>query len=309
MIVAVHSLKQVRYRSVAIALMLTFASVACKPTISAETAAKAAEPAPVAQNASAVVPAVSAPGSATSSATSSAFVEPAIKSVLPEGMAYASLRKTLLDAGWLPLRDPMCWENVGGEAAVCYQLPEVESCSGDGRCAMRFANEKDGATVRVTTYGDYRRWNRSGEESAFPVKSVSFAPVATVSASPACPARQFDAFLKAFASDRAVQRGFTAALVRVAEIGGGEDGDDAVPVYMQGADYAGFNVEHSGGAFHFVNEKGNKDASALELKIEERDQGVRGVEYRYGMSEGNSYIFEEIEGCWYLTEDPQPPSP
>ncbi len=296
-----HLAKRMRCRYAALALALILGASACKSNTQPEGPAKTPVPAQV------------EPTPASEPAEAAALAEPAIKSALAAEMPYATLRKTLLNAGWLPLRDPLCWENVGGSADVCYRLPEVEGCSGDGRCTMRFASEKDGAILRVTTYGDYRRWNRRGEETALSVKSFSFAPVksvaATTSAAPACPARDFDAFLKAFASDPAVERSFTAPLVSVAEIGGGDDGDDAVPVYMLGADYIGFNVEYSDNAFHFVSDKGQRDSSALELKVDERDRDVYGVRYLYGMSEGNSYTFESADGCWYLTEDPEPPSP
>ncbi|MGO7888913.1 hypothetical protein ACC740_39235, partial [Rhizobium ruizarguesonis] len=76
------------------------------------------------------------------------------------------LRKQLLGAGWLPLRDPMCRENVGGTAEVCFVLPEVESCSGDGYCKMHYANAAENRRISVTTYGPYGKWNVPGEESA-----------------------------------------------------------------------------------------------------------------------------------------------
>jgi hypothetical protein len=308
-IVAVHSSKQVRYRCVAIALALMFASVGCKPSVPSETAAKTAEPASAAQTAPTSGPAASD----VAAAKSAAFVEPAIKSVLAVDMPYASLRRTLLDAGWLPLRDPMCWENVGGEARVCGELPEVESCSGDGRCAMNFANAKEGAKVRVTTYGDYGRWNAPGEESALLVKSFSFSAVNShmeaKHAAIACPSRDFDTFLKSFASDNAVERRFTAPLVTVSELYSTDDGDLSRMVYVEAQNYDDFNVDHRGDAFHFVDAEGKSDTAALKLSIQPKGEKARDVRYLYGMSEGNSYRFEEQSDCWYLTQDPEPPSP
>jgi hypothetical protein len=300
-----HPTKRTRYRSEVLALALILALVACKPNAQPEAAAKVSAPAAAQMEPTAV-------------AAPAAFVEPAIKSVLLVDMPYAGLRKTLLDAGWLPLRDPMCWENVGGEARVCSELPEVESCSGDGRCAMNFASEKDGAKVRVTTYGDYGRWNTPGEESALLVKSVSFSPVKAALAaadpsaapvSPRCPSRDFDAFLKAFATDPVVERRFTAPLVAVSELYSTDDGDLSRLVYVDGASYDDFNVAFAGDAFHFVDAEGKTDAAPLKLSVEAETEKVRKVRYLYGMSEGNSYRFEEQGDCWYLTEDPEPPSP
>jgi hypothetical protein len=266
--------------------------------------AQAAQPAPP--------PASATPAAASPSAAPEERLEPALRKLLAtKELPYATLRKALLDGAWLPLRDPMCWDNIGGQAEVCYTLPEVHSCSGDGYCVMHFAERERGLNIRVKTYGDYRRWGRAGEESALLIDSasVSAVPAPAADKAPACPARDFDAFLKAFASDAAVKARYTAPLVRVAEIGGGEDGDDTVPVLVAGESYKDFNVEYAGNAFHYVDAEGKRDGSALEMKIEEVAKGVRDVSYQYGMSEGNSYRFEDAGDCWYLKEDPQPPSP
>ena len=86
-------------------------------------------------------------------------------------MPYADLRKRLTDAGWVPVQDPMCRENVGGEARVCSELLEVESCSGDGHCVMHFANAAESTRISISTYGPSDRWNVPGEEGAFAVTS------------------------------------------------------------------------------------------------------------------------------------------
>jgi hypothetical protein len=305
----VRDVKRMRYRHLAVALALVAVSAACKPNAQPE-AAKAQTPQPA--------PAEAQTAEAPDAPTAATFAELAVKLALKTEMPYATLRKNLLDAGWLPLRDPMCWENVGGEARVCGDLPEVESCSGDGRCAMSFASEKDGAKIRVTTYGDYRRWNTPGEESSVAVKSFSFLPANAANAeadpaakavSPACPARDFDRFLKAFASNPDLERRYTAPLVTVSELYSGEDGDFPRQVYVIGSGYDGFNVEFRDGAFHYVDAEGKADASPLKLSVEPEGEKIRKVRYSYGMSEGNSYRFEEQGDCWYLTEDPEPPSP
>lgn len=270
---------------------------ACKPTSSATApASPTTDPAPTT--------AAAAPASVPVEAG------PAIETGFSEGMPYATLRGRLLQAGWLPLRDPACRENVGGEATVCFELPEVESCSGDGYCNMGFANAAAGKRMVVTTYGPYERWNTPGEEAALAVRSWDVSVLGTApAAAPACPSPEFDAFLKAFATDAQIRRAFTAPVVKVAELGGGEDGGETVPVYVDGAHYAGFNVVHDGKAFHFVDGEGATDPAALPLEIQARGADAREVRYRYGMSEGNSYRFERKDGCWRLTEDPEPPSP
>ena len=47
----------------------------------------------------------------------------------------------------------------------------------------------------------------------------------------------------------------------------------------------------------------------LTLDIAKENDSVRVVRYRYGMSEGNSYRFEDKGDCWYLSQDPEAPAP
>ncbi len=270
----------------------------------------ACEPAAPATDASTVAP----PPASKPAASPVDTAAPAVESAFVADMAYADMRKRLTDAAWLPLRDPQCWENVGGEARVCGELPEVESCSGDGHCVMHFANDALGKRMRVTTYGPAERWNVPGEEAAFAVKSWDVSALEPAAKSiegvaPVCPSRDFDSFLKAFASDDRVEQAFTAPLVRVAELHSDDTGDHERMVYVAGDRYDDFNVKHAGNAFHFVDSEGKVDASPLALEVSQESKALRAVRYRYGMSEGNSYRFEERSDCWYLSQDPEAPSP
>ena len=285
-----------RYRSASI-LTLMLLAAACKPT------APAAEPATAAPPAAAAAAATAAPAPSP--------VAPAVESAFTQEMPYADLRKRLTAAGWLPLRDPMCRENVGGEARVCGELPEVESCSGDGHCVMHFANAAEGKRIRVTAYGPSERWNVPGEEASFAVNSwdVSALEPVAKTAAPACPSRDFDAFLKALSSDSDIERAFTAPVVKVAELYSDDSGDHARMVYVDGHVYDDFNVDYAGNAYHFVDSEGKVDTSALKLDVAPEGNAARVVRYRYGMSEGNSYRFEDKGDCWYLSQDPEAPSP
>jgi hypothetical protein len=251
-----------------------------------------------------VAPPATSPSAAAPAATPSAKPLPA---AVAEGKPYAAVRQALLADGWLPLRNPECWSNIGGDAPVCNQLPEVESCSSDGYCNMDFA---DGARrLEVTTYGPYERWNTPGQESALQVKSFEVQPL-SADVPPACPSNDFDAFLKVFASDDAVRTAFTAPLVKVAEIEDrGDDGYFPRMTYQTATTYRGFNVVYAGDAFHFVDGNGRRDPKPLALKIDAPSPDRREVSYLYGMSEGNSYRFDLLDGCWRLTEDPRPPTP
>lgn len=233
---------------------------------------------------------------------------PRIEKSFRKGMPYADLRKQLLAAGWLPLRDPSCWDNVGGEALVCNQLPEVESCSGDGYCNMYFANAADGAQIKVGTYGPYDRWNDPKNKSALEVQYWE-----TSSLQPAkptqCPSQDFQAFLKAYASDSASKQAFTAPIVKVAELISDDAGDRTQLVYVVGNKYRGFNVRYQDQTFHHVDYEGKTDPDSLPLDIQPAGKNAWTVRYQYGMSEGNSYRFESNRGCWQLTEDPEAPAP
>ena len=119
-------------------------------------------------------------------------------------MDYEVLKKIVLADGWLPLVTPECKENVGGEAKICYQQPEVESCSGDGHCNMLFAHDNDYAKLKVGIYGDL-------------VKFFEFKDIPIDKNTIACPSQDFEQFFKSFAEDKNIQTAFTQALVKVAK--------------------------------------------------------------------------------------------
>ncbi|WP_347254280.1 hypothetical protein [Leminorella grimontii] len=225
-----------------------------------------------------------------------------------EGMAYADLREQLLANGWLPLRTPNCWTNVGGEADVCNVLPEVESCGGSGVCVMNFAHKESGSIMRVGAEGDYTRWNNEAEKSAFTVgfwetQSVPTAPSA------ACPTTGFSDFLIQYANNDAAKKSFTDPLVKVIEPDAKSEEFGTVDVYMAGTAYAGFNLRHQKDGFHVVDYQGSVDPMPTDVDIDTSENNVRIVSYRYGMSEGNAYRFELRDGCWHMTESPYEPSP
>jgi hypothetical protein len=212
-------------------------------------------------------------------------------------MPYADLRKIVLADGWLPLVEPDCKENVGGEALICGQQPETESCSGDGHCNMWFAHGASQTKLKVGTYGDNTKfWEFSSALSD--AKTV------------ACPSQKFEDFLKKFASDKAVEAAFTLPLVKVEELALSKNGDlDTKEIYTNKADYKDFDLIYKSDGFHVLDsdDKADPKATPLEIKLENADTYF--VKYLYGMSEGNSYRFQSRAGCWYLAEDPDAPSP
>lgn len=253
-----------------------------------------------------------APLAGSNADAQTAAAEAAPAEVLPEGlkagMAFSEARAALAAAGWLPLRDRgACMTQVGDRSALCSNTPELASC-GQQSCTLDFANAD--ALQRLSLVVDAPAASDSEDVPVFgAVKSWVVSAVAAAKATAACPAADFDGFLKAFASDDRIERAFTAPLVKVAELYSDDAGDHARMVYMTGAGYDGFNVNHAGNAFHFVDSEGKVDTSPLALEVSQTSDSIRTVRYRYGMSEGNSYRFENMGGCWYLSEDPEAPSP
>lgn len=249
------------------------------------------------------------PGTSEPAPLRSPVAAHALEGVLKKGMAYADLRNAALAEGWLPLMDPLCKENIGGEAAICNQLAELESCSSDGRCLMRFAHGSDQSVLRVDTYGDYTKWSLSGESAVLNVRGWEFSPAEGAIMVTQCPSHNFSEFLNAFAGDDSVQKTFTLPLVKVMQYRDVGEDYETYPSYMSAADYSGFRIDHDADGFHVVDGTGKADPKPASLEIKPEADGSYYVSYRYGTSEGNSYRFLHQRGCWYLAEDPDAPSP
>jgi len=220
------------------------------------------------------------------------LLEPKLKKDMP----YAELRKIVLADGWLPLVTPECKENIGGEANICAQQPEVEACSADGYCNMYFIFGDGSTKLRVGTYDDSARfWEFSSEKNNGNVV--------------ACPAEKFEDFLRIFASDQSVRDAFTMRLVKVEQLMDNEEnGYGMQSVYFKKSDYKDFNLVYQKDGFHAVF---NEDIGPKSIPVEIKQENASSyfVRFVYGMSEGNSYRFQKNSGCWYLAEDPEAPSP
>ncbi len=139
---------------------------------------------PIAQSAEikTSVTSVVQPKTKAKQAASPAFISKHLK----EGMAYADLRKLVIDGGWEPLVDAGCKSNVMGpdyqnlcksdpglsSCMICEHLPELSACSGDAYCGMHFSNGVQ--RLHVVTYGDYSDWNVSGDQSQMSVSGWDF---------------------------------------------------------------------------------------------------------------------------------------
>lgn len=229
---------------------------------------------------------------------------------LAVGQPYAEVRAAILAAGWRPVVTDACAENVGGEAAICRELPELEACSGTGEgvCLMAFGSAEARQTLTLRTVGGHEGWATTGEAATVRLDRADL--VATDPPTDrVCGSSDFVTFLETFAGDPSVRAAWTAPLVRVAlRYDLGEDSVDVAALQRADA-FRGFPVIHQGEAFHHVDANGAVDLAPLALRISEPDPDTRDVAFDYGMSEGNRVRFARRGDCWELVEDPDPPSP
>jgi hypothetical protein len=229
---------------------------------------------------------------------------------LAAGRPYAEVRTAILEAGWRPIVNDACAENVGGEAVICRELPELEACSGTGEgfCLMAFGSTAAGQALKLRTVGGHDGWAATGEAATMRLDRADLV-AADPPADRVCGSSDFLTFLETFAADPSVRAAWTAPLVRVAlryELG--EDSVD-VAALQRAAEFRGFPVIHQGEAFHHVDANGAVDLAPLALRVTEPDPDTRDVAFDYGMSEGNRVRFARSGDCWELVEDPDPPSP
>lgn len=212
---------------------------------------------------------------------------------LKTGMAYEDLRKIVLANGWLPLVTPECKENVGGEAKICDQQPEVEACSGDGHCNMFFANSDGYSKLKVGTYGDL-------------VKFFDFSSVPVNDNSIVCPSQDFEEFLKSFSKDKNIQTAFTMPLVKVTNyIDDDEKGYVESTTYVEKSDYHAFFLTYAKNNFFVVDSAGTLSASPVLPEIKHESDDTYMVKLPDD-PESSSYRFRKMNGCWNLAEDPEP---
>lgn len=228
---------------------------------------------------------------------------------LKAGMPYQAVRAMLLDGGWLPIQDGACGENMGGgaQAALCSTLPELEACSGDGRCVMNFGDAGAARRLRLDTEGDIARWSETATPPTLAVRSWTLREIAD-RAGAACPSTTFAGFLEAFASRPAVRSAFSAPLIKVERVGESGLDEIAYTAWVASDGYDGFRLRHAAGAFHVVDAAGRQDPDATPVQVRPVAGGYD-VSYRYGMSEGGTYRFLASDGCWTLAEQPSTTDP
>ena len=111
-----------------------------------------------------------------------------LESGLRKGMAYGDFRKLVLVEGWEPVVNPQCKANLVGEDAeafcakkpqltsckICDELPELDSCSSDAHCLVRFRHPGSASVLQATGYGEVEYWSDTGEDAGLQVSSWEF---------------------------------------------------------------------------------------------------------------------------------------
>ncbi len=276
-----------RHTRFVLLLAVVILTAACKP--SAPSPAEAAE-----------APAQAANTAATPPPATVADVE--LPGVLKTGVGFPEARAALAAAGWLPLHDRAdCMDKLGGRSALCYSTPELASCE-DAGCTLEFANAD--VMQRLSLMVGAPVGSDPDETPAFgAVKSWALSSIGATAPAGACPAAEFDAFLKMFAADPLVRAQYTAPLVRVAQtIGRGDAGDQTQQTYVVAGNYTGFALSYRDGAWYPSVDASAPRPAPLDVRISAEDGGAYYVNVP-GNVEGVSYRFERHNDCWRLAAD------
>ena len=226
-----------------------------------------------------------------------------LPAMLKTGVGFPEARAALAAAGWLPLHDRAdCMGKLGGRSALCYSTPELASCD-DARCTLEFANAD--VMQRLSLMVGAPAGSDPDETPAFgAVKSWALSEIAATAPTGACPAADFDGFLKIFAADPLVRAQYTAPLVRVAQmVDRGDAGDQSQQTYVAAGNYTGFALSYRDGAWYPLVDASAPRPAPLDVRISAEDGGAHYVSVP-GNVEGVSYRFERHQDCWRLTGDP-----
>lgn len=128
---------------------------------------------------------------------SSASTEPHRDSLVPDiaeaadvglpplrvSMAYGEARALLSAAGWVPRVNRECLTHLVGPDArdtcgarpqpracrICADVPELQACSSDARCLMRFSHPQALHDLEIRAYGEIEYWADTGPEAGLQV--------------------------------------------------------------------------------------------------------------------------------------------
>jgi hypothetical protein len=52
---------------------------------------------------------------------------------------------------------------------ICDELPELDSCSSDAHCLVRFRHPDEKGVLEVTGYGEVEYWSETGEDAGLQI--------------------------------------------------------------------------------------------------------------------------------------------
>lgn len=117
----------------------------------------------------------------------------AVVSDLHPGMAYAVFRERVLAHGWTPRANPSCKTHLVGDDAsavcartpqlaacrLCDDLPELQSCSSDARCLVRFGYPDSVQDLEARAYGEMDAWRDTGNDAGLQITTWEFVSATT----------------------------------------------------------------------------------------------------------------------------------
>lgn len=117
----------------------------------------------------------------------------AVVSDLHPGMAYAAFRERVLAHGWTPRANPSCKTHLVGDDAsavcartpqltacrLCDDLPELQSCSSDARCLVRFGHPDSVQDLEARAYGEIDAWRDTGNDDGLQITTWEFVSATT----------------------------------------------------------------------------------------------------------------------------------
>jgi hypothetical protein len=233
--------------------------------------------------------------------SASQLLEPKLKKNMP----YADLRKIVLADGWLPLVTPECKENVGGEAEICDQQPEVEACSSDGHCNMFFISGDGQTRLRVGTYDESASfWEFSAQGDSNAEKPKSWDEVTSLSAED-CTQKGYSSFFEAFVKSDSIKKSHTAPLVKIFSYSGAKEIPDKYDEFKIGLiDYSWVLVDAAKevGEFQTLNLKKTAKGNSFRVDFQKAEFGAD-EEIIKTFGQPGAYVFEMRNGCWQLTQE------
>lgn len=147
---------------------------------------------------------------------------------------------------------------------------------------------------------------QSDAENAHHVRAAPGETTAVERSEVACPAADFDGFLRAISADPRLRTRHTAAVVSVVEwVDLDEPQRGTHVVRVPRGDYRDFSLVYRDGHFLHAEAASANGGVPVEPRIIPTTDGYR-VEYVFNMSEGNSWTFVRTRGCWELTGEPEP---